>query len=67
KFIYSITNTAADVKLDEIIIPLPENAKGKEIASIEYIGADGSKTNITDYTVESDRIIIHQSVIIKKQ
>ncbi|MEM4589955.1 MAG: Ig-like domain-containing protein, partial [Candidatus Micrarchaeia archaeon] len=67
KFIYSITNTAADVELDEIIIPLPENAKGKEIASIEYIDADGSKINIMDYTVESDRIIIHQPVIIKKQ
>jgi hypothetical protein len=66
KLTFTINNPAADVSVDEITIPLPENVRGKEIQSIEYIAADGSKMNITDYVVESDKIVVKQQITVKK-
>ncbi len=66
KLIFAITNPAEDLEVDEIVIPLPEEVRGKEIASIEYVAADGTKKNITNYVVESDKIIVKERVVVKR-
>jgi parallel beta-helix repeat protein len=66
KLIFTINNPSEDLSVDEVTIPLPEEARGKEIKSIEYVSADGTKMNITDYVVESNRIIVKQTIAVKK-
>ena len=63
---FSITNPITDASVDETIIPLPEEARGKDIYSIQYVSADGNIIEITNYVVESDRIIVKQQLDIKK-
>jgi len=66
KLKFTINNPSEDLSVDEVTIPLPEEARGKEIKSIEYVAADGTKMNITDYVVESDKIVVKQTIPVKK-
>jgi hypothetical protein len=62
----TIANPQDDITVDELTVPLPAEAIGKNISSVEYVPSGGVAINITNYVVVNDTIIIKQPVNIRR-
>jgi len=66
KAVITLVNPQEDITVDELTVPLPPEAIGKNISSVEYVPAGGTPINITSYVVVNDTIIIKQPVNIRR-